>query len=260
MADLVGGEPRYRDDRGGADQATEAALEAFGDGRGTEHAALRALAGSRLIVPVVAVLADELAAAEDAETEPLGTSDAPQTGPARPAAGGEKATEMAMPAIVGRDGRRALPAFTSLHSLAKWQADARPVPVPAASVWQSAVRESCAVVVDIAGPVPLVVEGSRLAALEAGGPVPELHEDPDAWQAAALAASEVAPGVRIRLSAPRGGLDFTLEIAPPAGDLEPVPGEVASRIAEAVKVRLGARARTGFAVLLPTPAASRGSS
>jgi hypothetical protein len=260
MVDLGAGEPQFRDDRGGADPDTTAALEAFEAGRGTEHEALRALAGSRLLVPVVAVRADELAAGDGAEGEPAGTPAAPPAAPADAAASGEKATEMAMPAIVGRDGRRALPAFTSLNSLAAWQTGARPVPVPAASVWQSAVRESCAVVIDIAGPVPLVVEGSRLATLAAGGPAPALHEDPDAWQAAAAAASEMAPGVRVRLTAPRGGLDFTLEIAPPAGDPQPVPSDVADRIADAVKVRLGARARSGFAVVLPNPAASGGQS
>lgn len=238
MADIAGGDQRYRDDRGRPDPAVVAALAAFAAGRGTEHAALTALAGSRLLVPVIAVRSAEPGAD-----------------------GAEKSSEMAMAAIVGRDGRRALPAFTGLDSLRLWQADARPVPVPATSVWKSAVQESSAVVIDLAGPVPLVVEGTRLAALAAGAPVPEMHEDPEVWQAAAAGAGEVAPGVRIRLTAPHGGLDFTLEIAPPEGVPGPVPDDVASRIADAVSARLGGRARSGIAVLLPSPspAASTGS-
>ena len=156
---------------------------------------------------------------------------------------------MAMPEIVGRDARRALPAFTSVESLQRWRARARPVPVPAAGVWQSAVQESCAVVIDIAGPVPMVIEGSRLAALAAGGDVPGMHEDPDVWRQVAAAAAEIAPGIRVRLSQPNGGLDFTLELAPPAGSAGLVPEDVASRIADAVHGRLPGRIRSGIAVM-----------
>src|SRR5438874_4205041 len=91
---------------------------------------------------------------------------------------GENGTEMALPALIGADGRPALPAFTCLDALARWRADARPVPVPAASVWRAGA-ETGAVVLDVAGPVPLAVDGARLAALAAGSPVPPPHADPD---------------------------------------------------------------------------------
>jgi hypothetical protein len=237
----MAGDERFRDDRGAADPAVAAALAAYGEGTGGEHAVLVALAGSRLLVPVVAVLADD-----DAGADPLAGHDEPE-----PAAlpRGEKASDMAMPEIVGRDGRRALPAFTSIESLQRWRAGARPVPVPAASVWQSAVQESCAVVIDIAGPVPVVVEGTRLAALAAGSDVPGMNEDPDVRRQVAAAAAEVAPGIRVRLSEPNGGLDFTLELAPPAGSPGLVPEDVASRIADAVHARLPGRIRSGIAVI-----------
>jgi SseB protein N-terminal domain len=224
MVQLAAGDERFRDDHGGANPVVTAALAAYAAGTGTEHAALMALAGARLLVPVVAVLAD-------GETS-------------------EKASEMAMPALIGRDGRRALPAFTGLDPLRRWQPEARPVPVPASGVWQSAVQESCAVVIDIAGPIPLAVEGARLAALAAGAQVPGMHEDPDVWQLVAAAAAQIAPGIRIRVSAPQDGLDFTLEIAPADGDPGPVPGDVADRIAEAAAARLGSRVRSGIAVML----------
>jgi hypothetical protein len=216
-------------------------LAAYADGRSGEHAVLVALADSRLLVPVVAVRADDTADGDDR---------AGHGGPhLRALAGGEKATEMAMPEIVGRDGRRAIPAFTCVESLERWRAGARPVPVPAAGVWQSAVQESRAVVIDIAGPVPIVVEGSRLAALAAGGDVPAMHEDPDVWRQVAAAAAEVAPGIRVKLSQPNGGLDFTLELAPPAGSAGLVPETVASRVADAVHDRLRGRIRAGIAVM-----------
>jgi hypothetical protein len=51
-------------------------------------------------------------------------------------------------------------------------------------------------VVDVAGPVPLVVEGARLAALAAGGAPPLPHEDPDVRALIATVTSgfEVQPG------------------------------------------------------------------
>ena len=81
--------------------------------------------------------------------------------------------------------------------------DARPVPVPGPRLWAAARTEADAVVVDIAGPVPLIVEGARLAALAAGQPPPPAHEDPDIRAAVA----EVID-------------DFTLVSGAPDADLE----------------------------------------
>jgi hypothetical protein len=245
MADLSAGDETYRDDHGGADPAVAAALQAFAAGTGGEHAVLIALADSRLLVPVIAVRASGPA---DADADGAGM--AGRDGSGKPVlGGGEKASEMAMPKIVGRDGRQAMPAFTCLDAVQRWRPAARPVPVPASGVWQSAIQESCAVVIDIAGPVPIVVEGSRLAALAGGGDVPAMHEDPDVWQQVAAAAAEIAPGIRVRLSQPNGGLDFTLELAPPAGSSGLVPDEVATRVADAVHDRLPGRIRSGIAVM-----------
>jgi hypothetical protein len=255
VTDLSAGDERFRADHGDADPVVATALAAYAAGTGGEHAALSALAGSRLLVPVVAVLAVELAGA-DGTTGPgahgrvgsnTGAGESAAAGVS--AAAGEKASEMAMPKIIGRDGRQAMPVFTCLEAVQQWKPAARPVPVPASAVWQSAMQESCAVVIDIAGPVPIVVEGSRLAALAVGGAVPGMHEDPDVWQQVAAAAAEVAPGIRVRLSQPNGGLDFTLELAPPAGSPGLVPEDVASRVADAVHDRLPGRIRAGIAVL-----------
>jgi SseB protein N-terminal domain len=236
VIDLSAGDERYRSDHGAADPAVATALAAYAAGTGGEQAALSALAASRLLVPVVAMLSADV-------------PDADQAAGADSTPAGDKASEMAMPKIIGRDGRQAMPAFTSLEAVEQWRPSARPVPVPATAVWQSAVQESCAVVIDIAGPVPIVVEGTRLAALAAGGDVPGMHEDPDVWRHVAAAAAEVAPGIRVRLSQPNGGLDFTLELAPPPGSAGLVPEDVATRVADAVHDRLPGRIRAGIAVL-----------
>jgi hypothetical protein len=281
MVELIAGDERYRDDNGTADPAVEAALAAYAAGTGGEHAALLALAAARLLVPVVAVPAEPAEPTEPGEPAgPAGPGPAGPGGPAPDVAGpdvaghdvtaphvagrlagagagpsaGEKASDMTLPALVGRDGRRALPVFTCVGAVRRWKPLARPVPVPAEAVWQSAVQEASAVVIDIAGPVPLVIEGARLAALAATGTALAMHEDPDVWQEAAAAAGQIAPGIRVKLSPPNGHIDFTLELAPPEG-AGPVPSEVADRIGDAVLAALRDRSRAGIAVLV-RPAAS----
>jgi hypothetical protein len=270
MAELTAGDARYRDDHGDADPAVAAALAAYAAGTGGEHAVLVALAESRLLVPVVAVLADEQSVLSDEQSLLSDERARPADELTRSAAGhnrsipealgprgfpvhGEKVSEIAMPSIIGRDGRTALAAFTCLDAVRRWRPAARPVPVPALGVWQAAMQESSAVIIDIAGPVPLAIEGARLEAMAAGAQVPQLHEDPDVWQQVAAAAGEVAPGIRVRLSPAPEGADFTLEIAPPDGATRPVPPHAASEIADAAMARLAGRVRAGIAVLVRPP-------
>ncbi len=193
-------------DTGEADPTVTAVLAAYAAGEATEHAALTALAASRLLVPVVAVLA---AANDD---------------------GTEKETEMALPTLIGNDGRAAVVAFTGTDTLVKWRQDARPVPVPGPRLWAAARTEADAVVIDIAGPVPLVVEGARLTALAAGQPPPPAHEDPDIRAAVAEVISDftLAPG----------GPDADLEIA-----FRPADQAHASSVANQLASRLQPRLR-----------------
>ena len=142
-------------DTGDAEPAVQAALAAYADGTGSEHAALTALAAARLLVPVVAVLAE---AGEG---------------------GAEKETEMALPTLIGNDGRKAVIAFTGTEALRRWRRTPAPSRCPAAACGLPARAEADAAVIDVAGPVPLVVEGARLAALANGAPPPLPHEDPD---------------------------------------------------------------------------------
>ena len=79
--------------------------------------------------------------------------------------------------MTGADGRRALLAFTGSDSLATWDAGARPVPVPTRLAAQSAVQDgAAALVVDIAGPATVVVEGDDLTRLAAGWRVVRLQD------------------------------------------------------------------------------------
>jgi hypothetical protein len=206
------GGQQFRDDDGAADPRVTAALAAYRCGEGSEQAALTALAAARLLVPVVAVLAD-------------------------------KNSEMALPTLIGHDGRAALLAFTGLDTLARWRRSARPVPAEAGRVWRAAVADGCAAVIDVAGPVPLAVEGARLAALAAGQPALAAHEDPDV-RAEVEAAAVAEPMIAGFSLAPSHQVDLAVRLRVGAGDWQPAVNRVASGIA----ARLAGRLRRGVEI------------
>jgi hypothetical protein len=306
---LGGGESPFRDDDGSAEPRAAAALAAFGAGLGSEHAALSALAGSRLLVPVVAVrsepeargavraeergsqrpsdegrrrLKERRRRAREALSEPEGPAcaeDHPEAGPGR-AGGGDHGSEMSLPTLVGRDGRPAIPVFTCVDTLARWDAQARPVPARAALVWRAAVDGSCAVVVDIAGPVPLAVDGARLAALADGRPVPRPHQDPDVLDAvrAAAAGQPAIAGLRVAGGDPAAaggdpvaaggdpaavggvasarageGCDLQIELTLAAGCSLAAGDEAARLLGSALMEQLGGRLRRGITIAVAGP-------
>jgi len=223
------GGQQFRDDDGAADPQVAAALAAYQAGLGSEQAALAALAAARLLVPVVAVLADGSAAS------------------------GDKNSEMMLPTLIGQDGRPAVLAFTGLGPLARWRPSARPVPAEASRVWRAAAADGCAVVIDVAGPVPLAVEGARLTALAAGQPVPPAHEDPDvrAEVEAAVAAEPVIAGFGL---APSEQADLAVRLCAAVGDGAAGDGAAGdwqpavNRVARSIASRLGARLRRGIEI------------
>ena len=230
MADhLNPGGHQFHGDRGAADPRVTAALAAYQAGQGSEQAALTALAATRLLVPVLAVLTN-------------GT-----------ATQGDKDSEMMLPKLIGRDGRPAVIAFTSLDALARWRSEARPVPAEADRVWRAAVADGCAVVIDVAGPVPLAVEGARLAALAAGQPVPPPHEDPDvhAEVRAATAAEPAIAGFSLAPAREVGAdLAVTLRLASPGPRRAKENGPAVNRAAAGIATRLAARLRRGIEVIV----------
>ena len=235
---ISGGDPSFRDDDGSAEPRVAAALGAFSAGQGTERDVLTALAGSRLLVPVVAVLPDGSASGE------------PGQAGSRPAGQGEKASEMALPMLIGLDGRRAIPAFTSQDSMRRWQADARPVPAAARQVWQAATQDSCAVIIDVAGPVPLAVEGARLAALARGEAAPAPWADADVHEVVSdvLAGQLAVAAFQLRPGDAERDLTISLTLSPASGGYD-VAG-LAAEVGNAVMSRLGGRLRRGVAIWL----------
>jgi hypothetical protein len=153
------------------------------------------------------------------------------------------------------------------------------VPAQASLVWRAAVDDACAVVVDIAGPVPLPVDGARLAALADGRPVPRPHEDPDVLAAvrAAVAGQPAITGLRLapgagelspaaaapaaaddRSAGDHAGCDLQIQVTLAAG-CDPAAGEEAVRqLGSSLLAQLGGRLRRGIALAVTSPAGHRG--
>jgi hypothetical protein len=221
--ELKPGGQQFRGDDGAADPAVAAALEAWWEHGGTERGVLEALTASRLLVPVVAMAAE----ADDA--------------------GAGKSSEMVLPTLIGQDGRPAVIAFTSVDALTRWRPDARPVPVEATRVWQAGVSEAEAVAIDIAGPIPVIVERARLAALAAGQPPPLPHEDPDVQREVdhAIAGEPQITGSRLTPGRLEVGTHVTIEllVVPDADE------DMLRRVAGIISARLGGRMALEVAAL-----------
>ncbi|MDT3400602.1 SseB family protein [Streptomyces sp. B1866] len=208
-------DPGFRGDDGSADPRLAAALAAWAADPAAEPEVLAALAGARLLVPVVAVLGE-------AEEGPDGLRR-------------EKSSDMAVPTLQAPGGRRALPAFTSTEALARWRPDARPVAVPLRQALQAAAQERAdTLVLDLAGPVAYQVAGPALRALAEG----RADADP-------LADPAVADAVRAVLAAEPDVL--RAHLGPSAGTaadgvlaLALAPGEHVRRTAHRVARALAA--------------------
>jgi hypothetical protein len=153
--------PPFPDDDGTAAPTVTAALAEYAEaapGTGDAHPVQRALLGTRLLVPVVAVL--EEAGEVDGRTV-------------------EKESSMATVTIRTPAGKVALPAFTCVDSLNEWDPAARPVAVSAENAAQAALEESAdALLIDPAGPSRCVLSGAGLRALAFGRPWVPPADDP----------------------------------------------------------------------------------
>lgn len=138
-------EPAFPDDDGRLDPR-------LGDVLGDAPAVLSVLGSVRVFVPIVATLGE---ASRAAGPEAL--------------AQGDKDADMAAVLMTGRDGRQALLAFSSLETLGRWNAQARPVPVWGQAAAQAALAEgAAAILLDLGSPHFQVVETDDLRHLAAG--------------------------------------------------------------------------------------------
>ncbi|MFE7107134.1 SseB family protein [Streptomyces sp. NPDC057575] len=211
-------DPGYSDDDGTADPALAAALAAWAEDRKAVGPVLEALRGARLLVPVVAV---------------LGEVEEDENGLRR-----EKTSDMAVPTLQAGD-RRALPAFTSTDTLARWDPQARPVAVPLHQALQAAAHEKAdTVVLDLAGPVAFELTGSALLALAEGRTSADPLDDPAVTSAVRDAVAGEPSVLRAHLGPGRADGTLALVLAPGTD-----PAEAARRVAEVLAADEVLRAR-----------------
>ncbi|MET9363570.1 SseB family protein [Streptomyces sp. NPDC006632] len=208
----------FSDDDGTAAPELTEALAAWAEDRSAEPRVLAALRTARLLVPVVAM---------------LGESEIDENGLKR-----EKTSDMAVPTLKA-GGRTALPAFTSIESLALWDPAARPVAVPLHQALAAAVHEKAdTVVIDLAGPVAYELKGAALLALAEGRSSTDPLQDPAVLGAVRAAVAAVPSVLRAHLGP--GSADGTLALVVADGA---VPADAGRAVAELIAADETLRAR-----------------
>jgi len=190
----------FAGDDGSADAGLAAVLARYAADDAALADVVAALAGTRVLVPVLAELEVADVVEHDGRAHTV-----------------DKEASAGIVALRTPDGRTALPVFTGVEAMTRWRADARPVPTAVARAALSAVAEGWEeMVLDAAGPVTVALPRTAVYALAQGL----------AWQPAVQDGQvdeEVRTAVRAALA------DVRLVV-----DAEAVPGtraEVAVRLA-----------------------------
>ncbi len=228
--------PDFAGDDGREDPALAEALARYDLDPTTEADVVAALRGTRLMVPLVAVL-DE----------------------AEEGAGGlqrEKSSHMASVSLVSADGRRGLLAFTSVASMAAWDPKARGIPTAVATVVSAALQEEAdAVLLDLGGPVRFAVQGQHLVTAARDRSWRDPVTDPEVSSAVRAALEGLVAPRCWRLEHPAvsgagSSADLLVRIFPDPGvDADALAAEVAERLA--ADAILAARCPRGIALGLP---------
>lgn len=122
----------------------------------------------------------------------------------------EKTQELSIVTVAGPDGRRVMPAFSSVAAMRSWNPEARPIPVPAPQVALAAAQESTDLIIVNPGSADLEfgVRRTQLEALALGQ-----------WVLPAWADGEVAAAFRGALAG-----------EPRVADVELLPGDPEARL------------------------------
>ena len=190
----------FAGDDGTADPALVEVLARHGAGDAPLADVVAALAPTRVLVPVLAELEVADVVVHDGHEHTVDTE-----------------ASAGIVALRTPDGRTALPVFTGVAAMARWRADARPVPTAVPRAALSAVAEGWEVLVlDPAGPVTVTLPRTAVYALAQGL----------SWQPA-VRDGVVADDVRAAVTAALAGVPLVVES-------DAVPGtraEVAVRLA-----------------------------
>ena len=149
----------FKGDTGAPDPALRAVLAAAYDDDLAYLRAVAALCLGRLLLPIVA------------------SGDEGGDGPDP-----DRHAELAAVLMESAAGQRGVLVFSGLDALQAWRREARPVPCTLDDVAATAVEtDSSAIVIDVAGPHPVVVEGELITALASGRRLVEVAQGEFGW-------------------------------------------------------------------------------
>ncbi|GAA2565861.1 SseB family protein [Microbacterium binotii] len=171
-------------DDGSADATLLAALTAFRAGEGHAVAVVDAYRHARLLIPLIAEKGEE-------GTAPGGMRV-------------DKTQELSIVTVAGPDGRRVLPVFSSVETMARWDRSARPVPADGVRTALAAADDDTdLIVIDPGSPTEFVLRRPAVWAIGQG----------HAWEP-----SPVSPEVFAGLQESIGGELAVLDLSVAAGD------------------------------------------
>lgn len=174
----------HSSDDGSADPALLAALTAFRSGTGGQAEVVEAYRSARLLIPLLAEKGDEGIGAHGLAVD--------------------KTQELSIVTVAAPDGRRVLPVFTSVTTMGRWDASARPVP---ADGIRTAVAASS--------------DDTDLIVIDPGSPTEYVLRRPAAWaiaQGHAWEPSFLSPEVFAGLQESVGGELAVIDLAVEPGD------------------------------------------
>jgi len=177
--------PHAADD-GSADPALLAALAAFRAGEGTQRDVVEAYRSARLLIPLIADKGEHGIGPHGLEVD--------------------KTQELSIVTVAAPDGRRVLPVFTSVDTMRRWDATARPVPADGVrTALAAAADDTDLIVVDPGSETEFVMRRPAVWAVGQG----------HAWEP-----SFVSPEVVAGLHESIGGELAVIDLAVESGDPE----------------------------------------
>lgn len=169
------------DDDGAAPEGLVRAIAQFRRGDGGEQSVIAAITQSRLLIPLVAALADSGIGAHGHVVD--------------------KSAELSIVTVAGPDGRDVLPVFSSVEAMSRWNPKARPVPADAARVALAAASEGTDVVVlDPTSATEFVIRRPALWSIAQSQPWIPSYLDPAVLDEFMASAAEESSVARIELA------------------------------------------------------------
>ncbi|MBO0984476.1 SseB family protein [Rathayibacter sp. SD072] len=228
------------EDDGRAPEPLARALADFGAGSRGPEAVVDALRESRLLIPLVAHLGEE-----GDEVGGLRT---------------DKTQELSIVTVAGPDGRSVLPVFSSVDTMRRWDASARPVPVDGRRAALAAVAESTELLVlDAASDHEFAVRRPAVWAIAEGAPWRSSAGDPEVLAALRAAARDEASvvSVDVRPGDPRQrlqGPEIVVVLALVPGLDREALGALVTRLGERWSAEEVIASRVDSLSVQPTPA------